>query len=343
MRALKIAFLRVAKSLGLFALARRLTRHRLRILCYHGMAVADQAQFRPYLFLSPQIFRQRIDFLARAGWRVLDLDTAVRRLYDGTLPADSVAITVDDGFSNFHELAVPVLRAAGFPATIYVTTYHVRHATPVFRLLVQYLFWKTAQTRLARHDFPFLVGADADLTDPAQKERLLQRIVEHGEACASEDERVSLGRALAAALDVSYDDIVRQRLFHLMTPDQLRAAATAGMAIELHTHRHRFPADDEPAAVREIEENRQILRVITGVEARHFCYPSGLWDPRQAPWLDRLDIRSSTTCLPGLNSAATPRHALRRFLDGDTVHPLEFEAALSGFADLVRAVVRRRA
>jgi hypothetical protein len=37
-----------------------------------------------------------------------------------------------------------------------------------------------------------------------------------------------------------------------------------------------------------------------------------------------------------LNGAETPRLALRRFLDGEDVAQIEFEAEISGFAELAR-------
>lgn len=343
MRMLKIAFLRGAKSLGLFSLARLLTRGKLRILCYHGMAIDDQAQFRPYLYMSTEVFRERMTYLSRAGYRIIDLDSAIQQLHAGTLAPDSVVITADDGWHGFYRLAVPVLKDAGFAATIYVTTYHVTHSTPVFGLVIQYMFWKTREEQIHLSAFPFLSATSCNLADQEVRESLLQKILAYGEACDSEAERVSLSRTLGEILKVSYDEIVRKRMFHLMTPDELRTASAAGMKMELHTHRHRFPAADEDAATREIIENRQVLHDLTGSTGRHFCYPSGVWDQRQWAWLDRLEIRSSTTCLPGLNSSSTPHHALRRFLDGETVHALEFEAALSGFMDMVRSVLRRSA
>jgi peptidoglycan/xylan/chitin deacetylase (PgdA/CDA1 family) len=44
----------------------------------------------------------------------------VRRLYDGTLPADAVAVTFDDGYADNVSTAAPRIQAAGVPATIFV-------------------------------------------------------------------------------------------------------------------------------------------------------------------------------------------------------------------------------
>ena len=127
-------------------------------------------------------------------------------------------------------------------------------------------------------------------------------------------------------------------MLHLMTPEELRALADAKVHVELHTHRHTFPSDNQALAEREIADNRAALKRWLSLETRHFCYPSGMWDERQWAWLESMNVKSSTTCVPGLNSHDTPRHALRRFLDGENIHELEFEAALSGFSDLLRGL-----
>jgi len=334
-RSAKLLLLYVARTLGLFRLARLVTRRELRILCYHGFQLADEASFRPQLFISRESFERRIAALRRSGYRVLALDEAIDRLYRGTLPEHCVVITVDDGFHSFAKVAVPRLASAAMPATVYVTSYYVAHPNPVFRLAVQYMFWKTRVRRLAPEGLPWSDGRSIELADPAERARAVERCIEHGERRCSEDERRALCRELGARLEVPYEDIVASGILSLMRPEELRRITAAGVAVELHTHRHHFPADDLAAAEREIRDNRAALAAWVDGERRHFCYPSGEWDERHWPCLDALGIASATTCIPGLNNASTPRHALRRFLDGEHVHQLEFEAALCGFSTLV--------
>lgn len=336
MRSVKLMFLFVCRALGLFRLSRRLVRDRLRILCYHGFALADEARFRPKLFMSGNRFAQRLQVIRRLGLKVLPLDEAVERLYAGSLPHHAVVITVDDGFHAVSTVAAPQLREHGFPATVYVTTYYVENEAPVFRLAVQYMFWKAGPRRLTLDGLPWAADGVVDLADPAQADRALWACIRHGETQCSEAQRHDICRRLGELLGTPYDEIVRSRMLHLMTPSQLRTLAASGADVQLHTHRYRFPVDDREQAQREIADNRRALGQWIDGERRHFCYPSGLFDPRQFEWLDALGVRSSTTCLPGLNSAATPRHALRRFLDGENIHWLEFEAAVSGFSDLLR-------
>jgi peptidoglycan/xylan/chitin deacetylase (PgdA/CDA1 family) len=335
MHKLKLAVFFLARLVGLFALASWITRKRLRILCYHGFALDDEAAFRPGLFMTSGTFEARLRALSRYGLQVLPLDEGVERLYAGTLPDRSLSITVDDGFYAVHRLALPALERHGLPATVYVTTYYVEHAKPIFRIVIQYMFWKTSRRTLSLRDVPWSHDVEIDLSDPARRERAIWDCVRFGETQCTEEQRCEISRRVGDLLGVPYAKIEAARILHLMTVQELRELVDKGIDVQLHTHRHVFPQDDEARAEREIADNRAALtRILGGRSFDHFCYPSGLWAEKQWAWLDRMGVKSSTTCLYGFNSPSTPRHALRRFLDGENIHQLEFEAYLTGFSEV---------
>jgi hypothetical protein len=225
---------------------------------------------------------------------------------------------------------------------VYVTSYYVQYGNPVFRLIVQYMFWKAAPRRLKVEGLPVLEGRVVDLADPAQAQELLWACVDHGERLGDEVRRRELCVQLGRWLRVDFEDLASAHVMQLMRPQQVAELPLAGIGVAMHTHRHTFPADDRARAEREMADNANALRAWVGDRVEpHFCYPSGVWRADQWQWLDRLQVRSSTTCEPGLNDRATPRHALRRFLDGQDVHQIEFEAALSGFTDLAKRLLGR--
>jgi hypothetical protein len=199
------------------------------------------------------------------------------------------------------------------------------------------MFWKTRKQKIVLENVPWTSYRVVDLLDAAQTEQVMWDCINYGEHKCSEEQRCVISEELGRLLETPYEAIVQSKMFHLMTADELRSLADAKIHVELHTHRHIFPSDDQTLAEREIADNRDVLKQCVSHETQHFCYPSGLWEERQWAWLDNMKVRSSTTCVPGLNSYQTPRHALRRFLDGENIHQLEFEAALSGFSDLLRA------
>lgn len=334
--AVKRAFLSLSRAFGLFHLSRWLTRGQLRILCYHGFALDDETRFLPPLFVDPLHFRERLALLARGGFPVLALDEALARLDRGDLPDGATVITIDDGFYGVHAAAAPALEEHGFTATIYVTTYYAVKQTPIFRLIVQYMFWRSPCTTLSTPSCPWAPAAPVDLTDSRARVRALWNVVEYGETQCDEVGRQALGRELGEHLGVDYAAARERRLFSIMTLEEIRDLAARGFDIQLHTHRHRLPQESEEAMRREVEENRALLEPLVGRTLHHLCYPSGQWAPHQWPWLEALEVRSATTCTPGLNRPDTSRLALTRFLDGANVSTIEFEAELCGYLELMR-------
>src|SRR5258707_12762263 len=102
--------LAAGKYLGLFSLASLLTRKRLRIVCYHGTAIANEADFRPDLFIAAATFEQPLQYIVRKGFIVLSLEAAVARLHAGTLPPNALVMTIDDGCYSTYKETMPLLK-----------------------------------------------------------------------------------------------------------------------------------------------------------------------------------------------------------------------------------------
>lgn len=339
---MKLLVYRLAKALGLFGLTRRWFRKRLLILCYHGFETRDEAAFMPGVFMRRETFARRLEILRRGGFRVLPLDEALERLRAGTLPENSVCLTLDDGFHSVKTVGAPLLGRYGYPSTLYVTTYYVHKGSPIFRLAVQYMFWK-AEKRVLTLDRPaWGVGGRYDLRDPAAADALCWRIIDFGERHGDEPGRQRLCRELAALLDVDYEGIVASRGLSLLDWNELRELQAQGVDIQLHTHRHRTPADRPENAQAEIIENARLLAQVNPGRLRHFCYPSGQWQPEHLRWLGAMSLVSATTCDAGMNTADTHPLALYRALDSEDMPELFFEAELCGFNELLRIISGRR-
>jgi peptidoglycan/xylan/chitin deacetylase (PgdA/CDA1 family) len=333
---LKRGFLLVCKWLGLFRLARFATRRGLRILCYHGFAFSDESDFRPKLFMRPETFQIRMRYLSRNEYPVVTLEEACVGLAKGNLSDCAVVITIDDGFFGVSRSAWPVLQMHSFPATVYITSYYAEKQNPVFRLAVQYMFWKTAHETLNSEELGLSLSGVLPLQPHDQKEKTMWEIIHFGESRLDERRRCALACELGKRLDVAYSSLVASRNLSLMNPREISNLAEEGMDIQLHTHRHQLPNELEHVQ-REILQNREYLEPLARKKLRHLCYPSGIWSPQQWPWLESMGILSATTCDPGLNYAQAPRLGLRRFLDGENVSQIEFEAELSGFSELLRS------
>lgn len=331
----KQAFLHLSKLLGLFRLSRYLTRRGLRILCYHSFTMGEESLFRAKLFMNCETFRKRLEFLRAQRYPVLSLEGALAGLSSGDLPDYATVITIDDGFYAVYKYACNLLNKFSFPATLYLTTYYCAKERPVFRLVVQYIFWRTAREFFDHADLDSCLFGKFWLLDANEKNRATWEIIRFGEGKCEEKERFALSRRLGQLLDVDVDQIYETRILNLVTDGEVRTLAARGMDVQLHTHRHRL-RPREAHTIKEIVDNRAFLEPLLGKRLQHFCYPSGAWCEDFWPWLAAVGIKSAVTCDPGLNYPGTPRLGLKRFLDGENVTQIEFEAELSGYNEILR-------
>jgi peptidoglycan/xylan/chitin deacetylase (PgdA/CDA1 family) len=280
--------------------------------------------------MSQEMFAARLELLKRGRHNVLPLGEAVTRLYDGTLPRRSVAITFDDGNFDFYDRAWPVLERAGVPATVYLTTYYSDRNLPVFPLVISYLLWKRQGLLVTLPD-----GLTVDTRSVEARKSSQNALVLH-----AQDERLSAGEKdrlaeeVADALGADYAGIRRRRLLHIMNPSEVRDLAGAGVDFQLHTHRHRSPLD-RVSYTTEIADNRQRIVESVGRTPVHFCYPSGVSMPLFGPWLEEEGVVSATTCESGMATRTTDRFQLPRLLDHSELTDLEFDAWLAGIGDVL--------
>lgn len=319
------------KSAGVFGMAGRSRwRHqRLLILAYHGVSQLDEHEWNGPLFIEPAFLERRLQFLKGAGFNILPLSDALERLRTRRLPPRSVAITFDDGYVDFHRLALPILQKHRVPVTVYLTTYYSERNLPVPGITAAYMVWKSRQ--YAGPIRTIKRFGTLSLTDPAQRLMVSRAIGEYftDERTMPASQKQGLLAQLADELGFDLGEYCRRRLMHLMTPDEVREVAQAGIDVQLHTHRHWVP-NNESLLRREILENRERIESITGRPAHHLCYPSGVNFPELLPWLRDLDVRSGTTCESGLATPEQDPLLLPRFVDHSGVSGLEFEAWATG-------------
>lgn len=331
LKKLKQATLGTLQTSGMFRLVEnsRWRQRRLLILAYHGISLDDEHQWDYTQFMSPDNFRARLQLLTKNGCTVLPLTEALERLYAGDLPDKCVAITFDDGTCDFHQQAFPILKEFGFPATLYLTTFYSYYNRPVFDVICSYLLWKGRDALL---DLKPLTGRDrkVNLSSDAARAATTNEIQKFArQQKLNAEEKDALAALLAQQLKVDYDALLSKRILHLLTPGEVEQLAAEGVDVQLHTHRHRMPRDRE-LFLREIEDNRRSIREMTGSNASHFCYPSGVYDPMFLPWLKEAGITSATTCDLGLASQSSNPLLLPRLLDISSLSPVEFAGWLSG-------------
>jgi peptidoglycan/xylan/chitin deacetylase (PgdA/CDA1 family) len=338
-RKARLLILRASKALGLFRLAKALTRKKLRILCYHNFAVAGIPEWERLLTIDARTFEERMTYLAKHGYTVLGLDEGVDGLVSGALPDLPTVITIDDGWFNIKRYAHAILNRHGFPYTIYVSSHYSKHQVPLFNISMQYLFGATRKRTVQLDGLNLPFDANVDLSDEASANEARDRIIDYGHSQLNPRERRELLLKAAELLEVDFRPLDDERAYHFVSASEIQELVADGVDIQMHAYRHVWPRDRE-RALKELADDRAYLEPLAGKTLHHFCYPSGIYDESQFPYLTEASVKSATTCKSGHNDADTHRFALNRFLDSDDIHPLEFEAEMAGYLELMRKLRR---
>jgi hypothetical protein len=338
-KSLKNTILYFSKWLGLFALSRYITRNGLRILCYHSFAMGDdEIQWRPNLFIRPETFRRRLDFLEKEKFPVLGLDQAINLMLEQKMPHYSTVISIDDGWYSIRACAHKILKEKSYPYTIYHTSYYSMKETPIFNLVVRFMFWKTKIDHFNMAELGTSMSGIVRFSDPVSLDQTIQQIIEYGDLKLDNPGRCALAKRLGESLGVDYAEIEKSRFLNLLTGDDIKILSADKVDFQLHSHRHRWPLEKQ-AALRELFENEAFLKPLTGNTSQHFCYPSGIWSYEQISYLVEAGIKSATIGVGGVNyHGTTPLHLLRRIVDGESNSQINFEAEMTGYMHILRKI-----
>jgi len=324
-RTLKLTILWTLKVCGAFHVARRYNQGRVRILCYHGVWIADDSFGGDQMFIRPQTFKSRLRLLDALGFKVISLDDAAEGLQGRkTLPDDPVVITIDDGWFGTFAHMVPALRQHSMSATLYCDSANLLSGKPVLHVMARYL-------------------ANIHGAEPSSDPEVSRLIKVATDPVVPNDVKQEALDTLATSVGIDLERYMQARAFSYMSPSELQQAAGKGLNIELHTHNHTLHDFEPEQVAEEIDTNRTTLGQILGRDPRsfaHFCYPSGVTAPGVQKTLERLGIRSATTLVAGLAAPAGDPLLLPRIIDGDQRTALEFEAELCGISGLLRTVRR---
>jgi peptidoglycan/xylan/chitin deacetylase (PgdA/CDA1 family) len=321
---IKVLFLYFLKFTGVFSIARILNRHKIRIICYHGISIQDEHKFIPSNFITFPSLKKKISFLKTKDYNFISLDQAVEALKSKKRTNDAVVITFDDGFQTILDEAFPWLIENKIPTTAYITTYYAEKPFPIFRIAVQYLFWKS------NRDSVLIQGKNLDLKSHEEK----WSFILDAEKNLSAVQMNNLLKELQTSLTIKLTpDLIRS--FSIITKEQIAELHQKGINIELHTHRHCFPTDYD-LSNKEIIDNTNVLGPIVGRPLKHFCYPSGIWDPENYKVLKDNKVESATTCIAGLVDHKENLLSLPRIIESEAMLPIQFEAEVVGIGDWLR-------
>ena len=256
------------------------------------------------LYISRATLARRFELLQRTGCNVLPLADAVRRLYAGTLPEKAVTITFDDGYCDFIGGALPLLAAYRWSATVAVTTHRCerRRVVALARILraVEASTLDARRSRDRRTRPPLSAGFFGRSTRSSRTcgcACLATARAPMTKCCSSSSCWSAWALRARASDDTWY--------LRLMSAADLEDMTRRGIAIELHTHRHRLPEDGDEPLKKSVSTARRFVRR-PGMRRATSAIRTGTYRVAHLPRLEREGIETAMTCDPASRRRHSP-------------------------------------
>ena len=282
----------------------------LTILMYHAVIRALLPVYE-WCFVDAAAFRSQMLYV-KQRFRVLTLSEAVERLKHGKIDRPTVVLTFDDGFQNNYDVAFPILRDAGIPATVFLTTGLVSTNDTVWFCRLNRALAETRKTSLAWDGCRFALaglGAKAKVASTI-KARLKE--LPHAQLLTEL-------RTIVLRLGDDPDrPVAVGSTFHMLDRAAIVAMADSGLfEFGAHTHSHAIlslltPQERHDEIVRSITT----VHKLTGRPCTLFAYPNGRaqdYDVGDIAILESCGVRVAVTAIAGPNDSQTSVMELRRY------------------------------
>jgi len=113
---------------------------RVPVLMYHEIADVSSTPAPSPLAVAPEAFADQMAYLNDAGFTAITAGALAEILAGGAvpLPERPVVITFDDGYCDFYDQALPLLKQYGHTATIFQTTERIGIDRPKRRMMLNW-------------------------------------------------------------------------------------------------------------------------------------------------------------------------------------------------------------
>ncbi|HVF90759.1 MAG TPA: polysaccharide deacetylase family protein, partial [Blastocatellia bacterium] len=292
---MKRAILNLMRMTGAFAPFRRANRDKALIITYHRFSERDAEAAT-----SARAFSEQLEYL-RAHYTIMPLSEMARAMSEGSpLPRASVAITIDDGYRDAREIAFPLLRKYGAPATLFVVTDFVDGRTWLWTDKSRFLTFNAPSGA-----FEVTVAGRAltlKLNGRASRFLAADRVNSALKALPDDAKQEAID-LVAGQLGVEPPASPPEE-FAPITWDEAREMDGAGVEIGSHTVTH--PILTRVAGDRlsfELRQSRARLEAMLGRQVGLFCYPNGDFNSDVRAEVERAGYLAAVTTEAGLNAA----------------------------------------
>ncbi len=285
----------------LMVLARRKLYNKSIVLMYHRViddVCTPSFPIQPGMYVRKASFNMQVLFLKR-HFHIISLDEMIRKLDGGEDITRCCSMTFDDGWKDNYDVAFPVLKRHGIPATMFLTTGYIGTQRWFWPEKVSWCLSALAKTCM-KTGFPDEIRAMQ--LNSGSIEQLIDGVIERLKMCQSEERE-----GLVSRIGSLCQEMPRERL--MMSWQEARAMLNSGLVtFGSHTSEHRLLHQlDFEDIEREVATSREDIRQNLSVDATLFAYPNGDFNRAVKTILDKHGFSAAVTTKEGYVCNSTPR------------------------------------
>jgi peptidoglycan/xylan/chitin deacetylase (PgdA/CDA1 family) len=242
------------------------------IFMLHHVRPRRDAEFQPnrHLEVAPEFLRAMLVHLRSRGIDIITLDEAHQRLIERNFSRRFACFTLDDGYRDNRDYALPVMREFEAPLTVYVTSDFAQGTGRLWWIALEMVIAKAASIEVRIGN----VAARLDTSVPAAKRAAFDRLHDWLRGLPAEhDIRREIG-ALCARHGVDEGAICRELC---MSWDELKLFADDPLVtIGAHSITHcNLAKQTEEIASHEMATSRARIEDVLQRPVVHLAYPYG--------------------------------------------------------------------
>lgn len=247
---------------------------RLIALTYHRLAHPDDVQSSRFdhgvVDTSPAEFERQVSTLSRY-FKIIGMEELLHGIERGSLPMNAAMITFDDGYRECVDVALPILKRLGLPATFFISTGFISKRQVYWWDRIAYTI-HSATTDTIDLSYPYPIRITLD--DRNRAIRFLHNVVKNVRKLDLERYLDELSEVCGVEWSQRIDRDFASKM--VMSWSDVRKLRSEGMGVQSHTVSHRpLHTLGRGALMQELRGAREALESQLGESIHAISYPVG--------------------------------------------------------------------
>lgn len=270
------------------------------IFMLHHVRPSRDGEFQPnsHLEVEPEFLRTMLAHLRALDVDIVTMDEAHRRLSERNFERRFACFTLDDGYRDNRDFALPVMREFDAPMTVYVTSDFADGTGRLWWVALERVIAKASSIEIPIDG----VATRLDASTPAAKQAAFDRMHDWLRALPGEYDMLREISDLCARYEIDETGVARDLC---MSWDELKAFADDPLVtIGAHTVTHcNLAQQSEAVAASELATSRARIEEALQRPALHLAYPYGdriAAGPREFALANAAGFKTAVTTRPGM-------------------------------------------